>query len=1503
MKTVLRSTGYKCVKYAFLSLFLLMASSSLFAQNTRYYWVGGSTEGDNWTTFENWSTTSGGQGGTADGISQAPTNGITVVFDKNSKKGATVPDTIFISGAVACDSLIVMSNGDGVYEAPVFVFSNTDDRINIKGSLLLHKAVNFLFTDNSFNGWDYKHQFLQFTSDDPVNVQTVKTSGTVMGKKIYYYGRSYSDRMDDARSHTVFQAQGTMLFAGSGKWKLDGTLTVPMLQVTNGTLDFNGNNLTAMAVEVTGGKMIFPNRTITCTQTWTYTGGAALTAAETGNSKIRIHGGIFSGRGTDKYNDVEFYGNSNIHYIDKGQFNKITFLAGRSYGIGTNQGTTPVDSLITDRLIIETSGEFRFNKMTVKNEFKAVPPGNGGQVWLRGCKARVGSRDSINITNSSASFVVERAVINDLAVTSGTSRNAVKSYDWGNNGTGWTFTGTPDAGRDMRWIGGNGMWNDPANWQPSSGPAGIPTLADNVIFDTGSTGIGNKFTNWYTDPEGVRLNGVAWCKNMKWEGASDTPLFSFYGGNVEVEGGYQFPGTVVIGGSLTYQGDMKFATTWYNCWYYFVSNSSTVNTITNNGAPTHCVSMFFHSPSGNGKWKVTDKVDYLRNMRLYAGSLDLSGAEVLFGNGGFQIEQDNTIEGFSGESPNRELNIANAVIGAENNSLHAWRHLGGQPLTSAQSKNSLIVAYTSFLTKTGDIYYDVKMKQYIATDSEVRPIVTMPGSDYTSFNKITLTGINTYLNHKNGSIRPDSLLLVGNGIYTVERDFTINRHLATSEACGGQTTFKALTEPITITMGTGIASKADRVKVQNTIITDINITNGDYNVYDCSLKGEHNGWLNNTAVAAKNLYWIGGINEGKIETEGKSTAELEEEREDTRRWENPENWSLSSGGISLGAGGCIPRAIDNVIFDNASFIKKNQSVSVRIPSYCNNMNWIGTDEEMKPRLNIHDGGLFINGSLEFQKGMTAGINGYFYMNFISDRPNETIRTNGVVGVPQMRFNGTGGWTLQDSLIMGGNLLFEKGNLNFNGQKVVIDKGFLGHLPAINRDSRSLKIQNADITVKYDYWNYTGNLQANGSKIAILNTNNLEDSNRYFAAESTEDYTAQYHNLTLHRNTTVKNGIYNKIQALASATFENIVTDTLHLANNENHEYVFVSDSKITVKEELNASGTACIDLTLRSSKETVPAIFDIKRAAANDKANNTLVFNFAYIHGIKALTESDNAKLHKGSLCPDGPGLLGWIYGTSAGHYNSDWWKMDNFASTGAGPFEDVRLVGCDAFSGLGYRLSSAPFAPPANADLQWFTVGPEDERTNILEKDGGKERFLYIKAEGKYGLTVHYARDEFDPTILLCPSTDIIEIKGGAVDSLVWTGNFDKDWNNPANWYHPKSNAVSVFAPNECISVLIPAGRDRYPDLTSVADGGSTIYGGLDETAACNDIWFEHGGEVVRTDSLHYSAAHVELTLAANRWNMISAPLRYMYTGDYYKNDPCPHADHLRIYQQLFET
>jgi hypothetical protein len=132
------------------------------------------------------------------------------------------------------------------------------------------------------------------------------------------------------------------------------------------------------------------------------------------------------------------------------------------------------------------------------------------------------------------------------------------------------------------------------------------------------------------------------------------------------------------------------------------------------------------------------------------------------------------------------------------------------------------------------------------------------------------------------------------------------------------------------------------------------------------------------------------------------------------------------------------------------------------------------------------------------------------------------------------------------------------------------------------------------------------------------------------------------------------------------------------------------------------------------------------------------------------------------------------------------------------------------------------------------------------------------------------------------------------APDSLEWTGAVSNDWNNPANWDYlnnPDPSCVDCepyWIPCACTNVLIPDGLSNYPDLTP----GTTTYSGIYQTAACNHIWFNHGGEVVRTDSLHYTEAYVDLQILSNQWYMLSAPLRNMYTGDFYANSPNPFMD-----------
>ena len=153
--------------------------------------------------------------------------------------------------------------------------------------------------------------------------------------------------------------------------------------------------------------------------------------------------------------------------------------------------------------------------------------------------------------------------------------------------------------------------------------------------------------------------------------------------------------------------------------------------------------------------------------------------------------------------------------------------------------------------------------------------------------------------------------------------------------------------------------------------------------------------------------------------------------------------------------------------------------------------------------------------------------------------------------------------------------------------------------------------------------------------------------------------------------------------------------------------------------------------------------------------------------------------------------------------------------------------------------------------------------------------------------------------------------------DFLIWTGAQSSDWNDYRNWLladpwditpglnnwdEPEVLGASDAASKYCTNVWIPrtVASGNYPDLTpGVTDYSNPCY----RTAACKNIWFAHGGEVARTDSLHYERAHVELGLEPDRWMMLSAPLRYMVAGDYWKIDPCPYGDLFRTYTQLFVT
>ncbi|MCD7972480.1 MAG: FG-GAP-like repeat-containing protein [Candidatus Azobacteroides sp.] len=185
------------------------------------------------------------------------------------------------------------------------------------------------------------------------------------------------------------------------------------------------------------------------------------------------------------------------------------------------------------------------------------------------------------------------------------------------------------------------------------------------------------------------------------------------------------------------------------------------------------------------------------------------------------------------------------------------------------------------------------------------------------------------------------------------------------------------------------------------------------------------------------------------------------------------------------------------------------------------------------------------------------------------------------------------------------------------------------------------------------------------------------------------------------------------------------------------------------------------------------------------------------------------------------------------------------------------------------------------------YKIGTNGETLEITKNSDVVETFYILLKD----LDGNYLSTDFEKVcVYLTP------------DSLVWTGSESTDWNNYGNWLDP--NEINPLEPvhptskipRKCTNVIIPDGLTVYPDLSV----SSTTYYDY-PTAECNNITFEHGGEVLRTDSLHYNQAYIHQQLLSNRWYMLSAPLGNLYPGDYYIHNPNPHLDDVYVYAGFF--
>lgn len=212
---------------------------------------------------------------------------------------------------------------------------------------------------------------------------------------------------------------------------------------------------------------------------------------------------------------------------------------------------------------------------------------------------------------------------------------------------------------------------------------------------------------------------------------------------------------------------------------------------------------------------------------------------------------------------------------------------------------------------------------------------------------------------------------------------------------------------------------------------------------------------------------------------------------------------------------------------------------------------------------------------------------------------------------------------------------------------------------------------------------------------------------------------------------------------------------------------------------------------------------------------------------------------------------------------------------------------------------------PAGVYDCYWYTLDTNGNRvpypsstTNMgdsksVTKQAAGDTDIYVIVPCKPGTT--------NP-ISFTPDTAFVYTP---MDSLVWTGASDKDWHNTYNWRCPADPSVTQrfrYIPRGCTNVLIPSETENsvaittFPNLVATETDYTTY-----ADSKCNNITFDHDGEVVYVDHLIYSKAFVNVDMLSNRWYGFSAPLRDFYSGDVYKESPNPFTDNLEVNTRLY--
>ena len=706
-----------------------------------------------------------------------------------------------------------------------------------------------------------------------------------------------------------------------------------------------------------------------------------------------------------------------------------------------NEVTAPNMNILT----INTSGDVKINTLTVKAVRLETGPVKQMKVGVLNVEYGFASDfgrnhlqvDEFNIAGSTCEFhriigssptgklnfttvpttPIERLWLRGIeAQLNGTAASPAiivnNGRDDGNNHN-WVINANP-VSRDLFWIGNSGEWFDTSNWSLTSGGmplvSGVdcgPTIHDNVFFDANS---------FDADGQTMNISGtkVAQCNNMTWNGLDQVDI--------------DWTGTqhINLGGDLTLDKNMKS----------IVSYNRNINLLDQvdgridfkNGSENRAMpNTNFIFSIGATINQISDKV-HVRQFHMgrdNGRSYNIGGnnRELRIGAGGFQ---------FSGTINMEDATIVNEATGLAIyydinlifNSNSLWRAEGGG----------------TFQHRFTNSFFP----RFIQTDSNA----TMVTNGHFRVNgDAIINGTLTAFGHTNitNTLTLSDKTHTFRGGYDVE----VGALDAAGAGCGAAPTLKS-SDGTQFDLDT--PNNSTDTQLNFATISDVNYI-GDTNPLDLSVQnvidGGNNTNVNIGTATPKTFYWRPNPDDNSY----------------SGNWTNPKYWALSKSANAgqVSTGGCIPTALDSVVFDDKSGNGSPMTVTIDSNQSIKAMEWVETGGDAIPanmtlRFNTGTTQLNVSSRIKLATQMNTSFHGGSQLNFNStDSIHVNLRGKEIYG--RMNFNG-GIVKLEDGFLGSADVRINAGEFHTIGNTIEANNFWV-----LGNNSKKLDISNSTITLK------------------------------------------------------------------------------------------------------------------------------------------------------------------------------------------------------------------------------------------------------------------------------------------------------------------------------------------------------------------------------------------------------------------------------------------------------